>query len=158
MYICVVCIFECQSKSWIYLISTQFSSKCVAKLCLKLWKVAFFLIADFFRASLNIFCILLVVNFHHLSDSISKSFHFLNWLNLSISIFNDSGNIVTLSLFHFHHFIWIVRFSISKSHIFKFIISDTLNPAQYESDMINLCFIFFIDFLLILFVFYLNFI
>lgn len=96
-------------------------------------KTCIFFYSGFFKASLNIFCNVLVVNFHHLSLSINNSFHFFNHDNFIISFF------------HFQFFIWIVRFSKSKSQTHKFIVSLTLSHAQYEIIIINLCFSFFMQ-------------
>ena len=54
VYISVVLELLCPSKAWIYRKSTPFSSRCVAKECLKVCSDAFFFIPELHNARSNI--------------------------------------------------------------------------------------------------------
>src|SRR3989344_8118661 len=110
-----------------YLISAPDSNKWVAKLCLSVWGVTFFLIPTFFEADFMICWIVLLLYFFSLWETkIGPSFFVSYILNTSISFLWRK---ITLSLSPFAVFRWIISLSKSISDQLRFLASSNRRPA-----------------------------
>ena len=112
VYISVVLLLECSNKLCIYLKSVPFSSKCVAKLCLKVWTVILFFMPTFFIAAFSTFCMLLSAYYPPFSPSNNHSFglYSLQYFRKTTKVF--LGSKVYRSFFFV---VRIVVFSVSQA-------------------------------------------
>ena len=123
-------------------ISTPFSRRWVAKLCRKLWKVAFFFIPTDLSVFANTIWAVLVVRQPPRSLSNTYSSESLPIINSPSCSRSFSGKMLIRSLLPFACLMWRVSSSKSTSPALRFTTSLTLRPDPYASATITRCFLF----------------